>query len=468
MRQRRIMQDEGAVAGEEGGHLCRCGGHAIDGPCHARRGIAGDASAPGKRRLRRPARPRIGQNVPRRDVHHHERIKDDRQTPRPQIGDRCRNAGVGRRAAIGRRAVHEGHKPRGRPRDAGDRPVHDPRRHEGEGQRLERIVDARRDAAMARTQIVAEPNDDERDAFEVGTKRLQRIERSRPVGCREILVAVFRDGRARPRNADMKVRLIAEFRRTGNDVHGADHLADAIDRPHDLERQLRDAVAIGPDRQALEHHIGEPAIGRNGPRLLHRRDERIRRLILRTGVNTERDRREIELLPVRPDATHKRDRPFAQTDREIRGVGIGDLELRRLLHTSAALAAGRRLVGVVDVLKETRRPDHLAADARAAIGARNRRAFGGGNAVERRQPRPDRHARRLVSAASAGEQIAGKSPAGLAERHADGAAERAAQRTSDRGENERSHSCSERVPSFSRRRRRESGRRRRCAAARTE
>jgi hypothetical protein len=47
----------------------------------------------------------------------------------------------------------------------------------------------------------------------------------------------------------------------GISVHRADHRLEPADRAPDLEGELRNPVAEIFERQPLEHHIGEAAIG---------------------------------------------------------------------------------------------------------------------------------------------------------------------------------------------------------------
>ena len=68
--------------------------------------------------------------------------------------------------------------------------------------------------------------------------------------------------------------LVAEFGGAGDQRHRAHHLFEPADRPHDLERELRNAVAEICQRQPLEHDVGEPAIGRRIARLPWRRSAR--------------------------------------------------------------------------------------------------------------------------------------------------------------------------------------------------
>ena len=100
------------------------------------------------------------------------------------------------------------------------------------------------------------------------------------------------------------------------------------------------------------------------------------------------DGAEIDLAPIGPDAADEGDAALAQADREIGEIGIGGGDgLRPAAHALAALAA-RALDIRVRHLLQARRPDELAADARAAVDARDRRALGGGEPVDVLEARP--------------------------------------------------------------------------------
>ena len=58
---------------------------------------------------------------------------------------------------------------------------------------------------------------------------------------------------------------------------------EAVDRAHHLEGELRHPVAELGERQALEHHIGEAAIGGRVRRALLGDDQRVGRLVLAAG-----------------------------------------------------------------------------------------------------------------------------------------------------------------------------------------
>ena len=160
---------------------------------------------------------------------------------------------------------------------------------------------------------------------------------------------------------------------------------EPADRPHDLERQLRNAVAEIRERQPLEHHIGEPAIGRRvaAPSLATISGSGV--LVLAAAY------RRAWSAPVRssglPSAQMRADaadRPFAQADREIGEIAVGR---RVVVPLPPPPLPPLGLVLVRDHLFELGRPDHLAGEPRAAVDARDRRALGRGHHVEIGEPR---------------------------------------------------------------------------------
>src|SRR5262249_31762539 len=97
-------------------------------------------------------------------------------------------------------------------------------------------------------------------------------------------------------------------------------------------------------------------------------------LRLAAGVEAEGDGGEVELRTVCPDAADAGDLALGESDGEAGEVAIfGGLGLRAQHAALAAAALG----GGDDLLLEVRGPDDLAADARAAVEARDGRALGG-------------------------------------------------------------------------------------------
>ena len=433
--QNRIVKHEGAEGifapcglrrAEKCRHLRTRRRRAIRRAGTPRRGIASDAPAPGIGRLRAIAAPGIGQRVAGRHVHHHEGIKDDREAAGLQIPDGGDHRRIVRRAAVGRQTVAQGYRQCRRPRLPGHAPI---RADDVFGVDLH----ARRDLAMPGAQIVAEPCHHQRDAGEIGAQRLQRIHRREPVAGVGQLMAVFRARDAGLQLAGDRIRSIGELGRAGDDVHTPDHLGETCDGTHDLESQLRDAVAEGGERQSLEDDIAQAAIGRRDALL--RDDQRIGHLRLAAGMDAQGDRGLVDFLAIGPDAADECDRAFANANCEI-GV-IGEIGRRGAV---AALAAGAFDPAAAGDLQKPRRPDHLAADAGAAVDAGDRRAFGGGNPVQRLQARAgDALARRQGIQHPAVDIGTGKAAKRLSRQSADRAAEQAADRGARTLKQERGH-----------------------------
>src|SRR5690606_7436381 len=112
------------------------------------------------------------------------------------------------------------------------------------------------------------------------------------------------------------------------------------------------------ERQALEHDISEPAIGRRIAGPLLRLDQRIGKLVLAAAMDPHLDARQIEFTPIRPDPPHRGDLALAETDGKV-GEIAETLDLR-----PARLGPG---AFTPDLLLEARRPDQRAADACRAV-----------------------------------------------------------------------------------------------------
>jgi hypothetical protein len=104
--------------------------------------------------------------------------------------------------------------------------------------------------------------------------------------------------------------VIDELAGAGRQRDRPDHPAQPFDGAHDLEIELRHAIAVIGQRKALEHDIGEPAIGRGLARLL-RGDQRVGLLRLIAVMDAHLHGLDIELAPIDPDAPDEGDRPFA-------------------------------------------------------------------------------------------------------------------------------------------------------------
>ena len=81
------------------------------------------------------------------------------------------------------------------------------------------------------------------------------------------------------------------------------------DRPKDLRRDLRNAVAPLIERQAFEDDMGEAAIG--GSRAFLGLDQRIDGLAFVAIMAAMFEQRPVDFLAVRPDAADAGDRAFA-------------------------------------------------------------------------------------------------------------------------------------------------------------
>ncbi len=141
-----------------------------------------------------------------------------------------------------------------------------------------------------------------------------------------------------------------------------------------LEGKLRDAVAEVGERQALEHDVGETAVGRRIAGAFPGFDQGVGELRVGAQVEAVGEGCKVELGAVGPHAPEARDLALAERHGEAREVAVlGGAGARAL--ADAALAAAARLRGGDDLLLEVGRPDDLAADARAAVEARDGRAL---------------------------------------------------------------------------------------------
>lgn len=161
---------------------------------------------------------------------------------------------------------------------------------------------------MACAQIVSEPAHDEGHAPQVRAQSEQMGDRSVDIGDAVQLMPVFSDADTGFRLLIHQGRLIDELARARDQRDGADHLVEARHRSHHLEGELRHAIAIAGERKALEHDIGDAAIGRRLAGFLGG-DQRIELLILEAAMDAQRDRVEIDFAAIGPDAAHESDRP---------------------------------------------------------------------------------------------------------------------------------------------------------------
>ncbi len=133
---------------------------------------------------------------------------------------------------------------------------------------------------------------------------------------------------------------------------------------HNLERELRNAVAELPQGELFHHHIGRAAIGWHPVRALNRGDGRVGLLIRLAPVDTHVQIVRGNLLPIRPNAPDAGDLPFAKRDGKADGIAV----LGRLWRRGAALAAP---ADMGDFLK-LRRPDDMPSQSHPAIKLRDR------------------------------------------------------------------------------------------------
>ena len=166
---------------------------------------------------------------------------------------------------------------------------------------------------------------------------------------------------------------IDELAGAGDHRYGADARGERIDGARDLEGELRDAVAEGGERQALEDDVGGAAVGRCVAGAFARLDQAVGGLRLAAGVEAAGEGGEVELGAVGPDAADAGDLAFAEGDGEAGEVVV--LDGFGLRAERAALAAAA-LLGGDDLLLEVGGPDQLSAEAGAAVEARDWRAFG--------------------------------------------------------------------------------------------
>jgi hypothetical protein len=137
--------------------------------------------------------------------------------------------------------------------------------------------------------------------------------------------------------------------------------------------KLRNAIAEVAERQALEHHVGEAAVGGRIAGALARFYRAVRGLRVGAQVEAVGNGGQIELGAVRPDAADAADLTLAQRHREACEVAVLGGGGRRLggLADAALAAAAARLRGGDHLLLEVGGPDDLAADARAPIEAQD-------------------------------------------------------------------------------------------------
>ena len=175
---------------------------------------------------------------------------------------------------------------------------------------------------MLRPEIIAEPGTHQRRAFKVGRERHQAVDRGFPIGRVRPLSTIDGLRRSKPEFLAHLGRRVAELGRAGDDVDRAEPLRQAWRGTHNLEGQLRQAIAVAGKRQPLEHHISQPLERRNLAGLLLGDDQRIGLLILGARVGPHRKARQIEFLAIGPDAADEAYRSLAKSDRDIGEIAV--------------------------------------------------------------------------------------------------------------------------------------------------
>ena len=168
---------------------------------------------------------------------------------------------------------------------------------------------------------------------------------------------------------------IGELSGAGDHGDGPHHPLSHIvvrKRAENLDRQLRDAVAVILKQQLLEHDVGGAAIGRNFSSADLCLDESVGLLILIAEIDPIGDVFETHEVTIGPDAANAGDRPLAERDSERNVVAIGHGGDARAAALAAALLFLRHLFA------EVRGPDNIAAQLHAAMHARDHRPLGRG------------------------------------------------------------------------------------------
>src|SRR5262249_22809548 len=150
----------------------------------------------------------------------------------------------------------------------------------------------------------------------IGQHLLQLIEADEHIGLARRIVYVLGRGAPAAEIAEDALRRVSELAGAGPKD---DRLRQRLergpvfrDRAEDLELELRNAVAEGFERQILEDNVSEAEISGGRALALDRLDRTIGGLIIRSGMNAEREAGGINQLAVRPDASDARDRTFAE------------------------------------------------------------------------------------------------------------------------------------------------------------
>ena len=182
------------------------------------------------------------------------------------------------------------------------------------------MLDARPDLALAAAHVGPEPGHHQGHVVHVRQLGLQLVQRHQdvgpPLGVMHALAGRAGQGLA----TQHRLGGVDELARAGDQTHALQPLLQPRRRAGrtrtavDLERQLRRAMAVGLQRQILEHHIGHAAIGWR--LAFHGGDQRVGLLVLGPAMHAHREGRGIHHLAVGPDPANPVDGPFSHRHSE--------------------------------------------------------------------------------------------------------------------------------------------------------
>ena len=206
---------------------------------------------------------------------------------------------------------------------------------------------------------------------------------------------IFRDCDAAAAISGNAAWFVHELAGTWYDSDTANRLFETVNRPEDLEIELRQSVAKTRDGQAFEYDIGDTAVGRCVACSLLGFNQAVGKLCLSSAVNPVSVSGKIELLSIGPDAPNAGDLALTQSNGEIGKVPVlGRPDSGRTgtsaaaAETLAATTATSGLGGRDDLFFELRSPDHLTGNTRTPINTRDRRPLTRGRNLEIAQPGP--------------------------------------------------------------------------------
>ncbi len=314
-----VVQHHGGVLREEPSDLVGRRRGPVGRPGLIGTGEAGDAAAPGERRLLGAA-VRVGEAVAGRHVHHHEGVEHHADADRVAVLDRLRDRGVGRRTPESgartalRRVVHEAGRIERVRVDLAD--------HLGPGARDARHapilrlddlgpgLDLGHDAALARAQVRAEPGRDQRHRLPARQGGRELVHGAVEVGQARALVLVLGKPVPEPVGGLVFQRAQHELARARQQADGLELVGQVVGvgvgRPaDDLGRDLRHAVAEGVQRHAHEQQVAGAAVGRDTAHAFNPFDEAVGLLVLGPVIERVRVLAEIEQVAVGPDAAER-------------------------------------------------------------------------------------------------------------------------------------------------------------------